>query len=355
MARSPDSHRLIHAAIPLAIAVSTTVVLHACAPRSSGGEFRGQVPLRTLDVSGVTLPEVAANGTSTPFVTRAEPGGLLLVFFGFVSCPDICPTTLSDVKRALASLGPAAGRVSVAFITVDPVRDSASVLRPWLQSFFPARAHALRPASQAELGAAQQAFQATSTTTRQADGHIDVSHTATTSVVDEAGIVRLTWSFGTNSADMAADLRRLLAAEPGPGTAARSAAPSPAPAAASGGAVSVDSLWLRASPVGVTVGAGYLRLSSPVSDRLLEARVPDSVAAAVEMHEVVTEAEGSLRMRRVDSISLPAGQPVEFRPGGRHLMLTGLRAPLRPGDRVMLTLRFEQAGERTLTALVRGS
>lgn len=332
---------------PLRLATALALVWLAggCTVEGGGPALKGDVPLQPLEVGHVSLPEVDASGASRPFVTRARPGGLLLVFFGFVSCPDICPTTLSDVKRALRAIGPSAERVEVAFITVDPVRDSAAVLAPYLASFFERGGHALRPATQADLAQAQRAFQATSTITRQADGHVDVSHTAATSVVDEAGRVRVTWPFGTSSADMAHDLRMLVA------EVSRAGAAAPAAAAP----VEVTGAWLRESPAGASMGAGYLTLRSGGGDALASVAVADSVAAAAEIHEVVADASGAMGMRRVASVTLPAGEAVELRPGGHHIMLLGLRRPLRGGDAVELRLRFERAGEQRVTAVVRPS
>jgi protein SCO1 len=65
---------------------------------------------------------------------RGKP---FLVFFGYTHCPDICPTTLFDLSEVLRSLGPDADRVSAAFITVDPERDTSATLKDYLSSFDP--------------------------------------------------------------------------------------------------------------------------------------------------------------------------------------------------------------------------
>lgn len=321
------------------------LALFGCTVGGGGPAFEGDVPVKEQFVGGVSLPEVDSSGGTHPFLTRAKPRGLLLVFFGFVSCPDICPTTLSDVKGALRRIGPSARDVEVAFVTVDPVRDSAEVLTAYLGSFFPTGAHALRPSTQAQLGEAQTAFQATSTITRQSDGHVDVSHTATIYVVDAAGRVRVTWPFGTTADEMAHDLRLLVA------EARHAPEESHVPP---GEAFEVTDPWIRPSPAGVTVGAAYLTLRSRGGDRLRGVSVSDSVAASVEMHEVLADRAGALRMRRVEGVDLAPGEAVEFSPGGRHLMLIDLRRPLRPGMRIELHLDLERAGRRSVHADVRG-
>lgn len=64
-------------------------------------------------------------------------GKWLLVYFGYTFCPDVCPTVLTEIGGALKELGPKASRVQVLFITVDPVRDSATVMKRYLKAFDP--------------------------------------------------------------------------------------------------------------------------------------------------------------------------------------------------------------------------
>ena len=75
----------------------------ACGP--SPGTLRGHSPGPTALVGHVTLPEVAPGEAAHPFPLRAPKGKLLYVYFGYTSCPDICPATLSDFRRALSLLG----------------------------------------------------------------------------------------------------------------------------------------------------------------------------------------------------------------------------------------------------------
>jgi len=69
-----------------------------------------------------------------------------------------------------------------------------------------------------------------------------------------------------------------------------------------------------------------------------------AVAAAVQMHTMAMDGD-VMTMREVDAVDLGAGQTVEFKPGGFHLMLMGLKAPLKLGDKFPMTLRFEKAGK----------
>ena len=76
-----------------------------------------------------------------------------------------------------------------------------------------------------------------------------------------------------------------------------------------------------------------------------------AVAKSVELHTMSMEGD-VMKMRQLDAIELPKGAMVELKPGGLHLMLMGLKAPLKAGDTFPMTLRFEKAGEVVVTVKV---
>jgi protein SCO1/2 len=211
MLRSSAARHLLEALVnPVrargSFAVLSAVLLAGCGmPGGLHGLHRAAPTL----VGGASVTELRRDGTSAPFFFRAEPGHLLTVFFGYANCPDVCPTTMLDLRRALGRLGPDSARVATAFVTVDPRRDTAAVLLPFLDSFV-SGTHALRPESQEQLAGAERAFGATSAITRHSDGEVDVSHTGALYVVDAGGHVLVEWDYGTKPADMASDLAQLL-------------------------------------------------------------------------------------------------------------------------------------------------
>jgi copper(I)-binding protein len=108
--------------------------------------------------------------------------------------------------------------------------------------------------------------------------------------------------------------------------------------------------YARATAAGQAIGGGFLTLANHGSDdRLLGASAP--VADKVELHSMRMVGD-VMRMRQVEEIALPAGQTVELKPGGYHLMFVGLKAPLKAGDKFPLKLRFEKAGEVEVTVNV---
>jgi len=114
--------------------------------------------------------------------------------------------------------------------------------------------------------------------------------------------------------------------------------------------VRIEDSWARATAPGAKVGAGYMKITSGAADRLVGASTP--AAQRVELH--VTMKEGDvMRMREVKAYDIPAKGGFELKPGGAHLMLVDLKAPLKEGTKVPVTLRFEKAGEVKVELQVR--
>jgi len=158
------------------------------------------------EVGSVALPD-ATNGGEFSF--RAEPGEVLVVYWGYTSCPDICPTTMADLRRAVADLGNDGQRVEVAVVTVDPDRDTPDVLTAYVRAFFP-DGTAVRTEEPAALEAAARPFGASYEVSTNDDGYVEVVHTAFLYAIDDQGLIRLTWQFGIESEDIQLDLESLL-------------------------------------------------------------------------------------------------------------------------------------------------
>lgn len=158
-------------------------------------------------VGSVVLPDASNDGAS--FGLSAQPGELLVVYFGFTSCPDICPTTLADLKTALGILGDSAESVEVAMITVDPERDSPETLVEYVQWFIPG-AHALRTDDVAVLTDAGDAFGASFSVVSKPDGGVEVLHTAYLYAVDDQGQIVATWPFGVEPEAIASGIETVL-------------------------------------------------------------------------------------------------------------------------------------------------
>jgi protein SCO1 len=190
------------------------LVVAALAVAACGGGERELVGV-TRDpepqVDAVALPDVSEGGA--PFEFRAPADGLLIVYFGYTNCPDVCPTTMADLKVALDDIGDDAERVEVAMVSVDPDRDTP-VLAEYIQSFFPG-AHAVATDDQAALQSVAGPFGVSYEVRTAPNGEIEVGHSSNLFAVDDAGRLVLTWSVGggdgtARADDLAGDIRQLL-------------------------------------------------------------------------------------------------------------------------------------------------
>jgi protein SCO1/2 len=178
---------------------------------SCGGDGDRELVGYTLEpapqVDEVALPDVSRDGE--PFELRAQPGGLLIVYFGYTNCPDICPTTMSDVRTALRQLGDDADKVGVAMVTIDPDRDTP-VLADYVNSFVeggPCARHRRRgPNCAPSPIRSASAISSSRTLPARSKSPTPRSCTSSTTPVRLA----LTWQFGVTADDLAGDLEQLL-------------------------------------------------------------------------------------------------------------------------------------------------
>ncbi len=181
------------------------LVVSACS--SEPEELSGFVRTPLPSVADIALPDGSAGGE--PLQMVAPEGELLLVYFGYTECPDVCPTTLADIRNALREIGDDAERISLAMETIDIDRDTEDIVTAYVRSFVP-DAHGLRAPDDETLRAAADAFGADYSVVINEEGVYEVGHTAHTYAVNDQGLILVTWAFGTEPETMAQDLRLLL-------------------------------------------------------------------------------------------------------------------------------------------------
>ncbi|QDQ26898.1 copper chaperone PCu(A)C [Chitinimonas arctica] len=115
------------------------------------------------------------------------------------------------------------------------------------------------------------------------------------------------------------------------------------PLAASACEVVVSKAWAKATAPGQPAAGAYFDIASGHSAKVVAVQSP--AAAMVELHETKMEA-GVMKMRQLDGLDLPAGKTVSLKPGGTHVMLMQLKAPLKAGAKLPLQLTVEQGGKR---------
>lgn len=136
-------------------------------------------------------------------------GKVVVLFFGYTHCPDVCPTTMSEVNAALTELGGKAKDVQVLFVTVDPDRDTQELLAQYVPAFNPGFL-GLR-GNQEELEAAARTFKVFyQKVPTGRSGVYTMDHTAGSFVFDKQGRIRLLVSYGAGASVFAHDLGQLL-------------------------------------------------------------------------------------------------------------------------------------------------
>jgi protein SCO1/2 len=151
-------------------------------------------PFKLIDQNGKTITETGFKGRP------------LLVFFGYTHCPDICPTTLFEMSEVLHALGKDADRVSALFITVDPERDTAPVMKDYLSSFDP---H-LRGATgdQKAIDAVEKDYRVYAKKVPTKNGDYSMDHTALVYLMDKEGRFVAPFKLDRKPEAAAADRRR---------------------------------------------------------------------------------------------------------------------------------------------------
>lgn len=136
-------------------------------------------------------------------------GRVVLLYFGYTFCPDACPTTLNELKKVMAELGPQGDEVQVIMVSVDPERDTPEALREYLANFHESFIGMTGTeeellAAATPLGIYYNQHEGTAAT-----GYL-VDHTTTLMAIDQEGYLRLLYSYETPADAIAADMRELL-------------------------------------------------------------------------------------------------------------------------------------------------
>ena len=155
---------------------------------------------------------VGTNWDNSAFRLSDLRGKVALVFFGYTSCPDVCPTTMAEMRVLTQDLGDKAQNVAVVFVSVDPERDTPARLAEYVPVFDPTFYGVHIPLTELEPVKAAYGVVAEKNYYDKEDSAAgySVDHTARVFLVDKAGNLRLSFSYGTPAADLRADVEYIL-------------------------------------------------------------------------------------------------------------------------------------------------
>lgn len=152
---------------------------------------------------------VLTRGDGTSFQLSGMRGRIVLLFFGYTSCPDVCPTTLAELNQAMGKLGDDANKVQVVFVTVDPGRDTPERAQAYVNHFNPGFIGLSGTEKELtkvwnDYGVFREVVEGAS-----ALGYL-VNHTARVTLIDVNGSLRVSFSFETPVDDIVHDLKLIL-------------------------------------------------------------------------------------------------------------------------------------------------
>lgn len=185
--------------------------LTACNPSQGGTSAADSDGFVGTDITGADFPKplTLTDHTGKLRTMSDFAGKAVILFFGFTHCPDVCPTTMFDLKQTMKLLGDKADEVQVLFVTVDPKRDTQEVLAQFVPSF-DKRFLGLRGSLQETAETIGNFKIYYMQTPGKGENDYSIDHSAGMYAFDKQGKVRVYLSYGQKPADIASDIKKLL-------------------------------------------------------------------------------------------------------------------------------------------------
>ena len=180
------------------------LALSACT--AAAPELRGTEYSEPRQTPAFTLQNAAGEAVSL----ETYRGKVVPIYFGYTFCPDVCPLTMANLARVQSQMDDAGDDLQVLMITVDPQRDSATVVQDYVASFHPTFTGLSGTEEQIAEAAAPFGVFYEKAEGSEATGYL-VDHTARIFVIDKRGALRATYSYDASVEDLAADMRTLIA------------------------------------------------------------------------------------------------------------------------------------------------
>ena len=189
-------------ALALGLAACDQIGMLASKPAFRGVDITGAEYARNL-----SLPD--QNGR--PRTLADFKGKVMVVFFGYTQCPDVCPTTMVELAQVKKALGKDGDRVQGIFVSIDPERDTPEILKAYMASFDSSFV-ALRGTPEQAQAAAKEFKVFFAKVPGKQEGSYTMDHTAGSYLFDASGKVRLFERYGGGAEALTADIKALLAA-----------------------------------------------------------------------------------------------------------------------------------------------
>ncbi len=193
----------------LLLAAASAVFLGACSDKPADATASG---FSGIDITGADYAKgfTLTDHYGQPRSLTDFKGQVVVIFFGFTQCPDVCPTSLGELAEARRLLGPQGDKLQGLFISIDPERDTPEIMKAYMASFDPSfLALYAAPDQLPELAKSFKVYY------KKVDGKTPTSytmdHSAGSYVYDTQGRVRLYHRYGSGAPALAGDVKKLLA------------------------------------------------------------------------------------------------------------------------------------------------
>ena len=191
----------------LGLMMVVALLLSACTGFLANNEyqFQGSVIEPALPASNFEL--IDQNGEK--FVLSEQKGNVVLLFFGYTNCPDVCPITLANYVNIIKQIGETVDQARFVFITTDPERDTVGQIKNHLAKFDPMIIGLTGDLS--TLESVWKDYSVSRDVSKQDNhGDVEIAHTSRIYVLDKSGNLRLTFPYGFSVDDMVQDIERLI-------------------------------------------------------------------------------------------------------------------------------------------------
>ena len=202
---------MIAASLLMVLGLGSGLGLSGCERLGLGGP--STTSFKGVDITGAEYARTLnlVDQTGQPRALADYKGKVSVVFFGYTQCPDVCPTTMTELAQVKKSLGKDGDHIQGIFVSLDPERDTPEVLKSYMTSFDPSFV-ALRGTPDQTAAAAKEFKVFYAKVPGKSDGSYTLDHTAGSFIFDRAGKVRLFVRYGGGADALTSDLKALLAA-----------------------------------------------------------------------------------------------------------------------------------------------
>lgn len=212
MNRKPVSRRrrTLVLAASTALSLTTALGLSACDQISDMSKPKAGLKFNGVDITGAKYArQLGMKDVDGRLRNLSEfKGKVVVVFFGFTQCPDVCPTTMAELAELRRRLGSHGDKVQGVFVSVDPERDTPEVLKAYLQAMDPSFVGLT--GSHEDVQAVTREFKVFYQKVQTPSGGYTIDHTAGSYIFDQQGQVRLFARYGMPLDQLTADVRQLL-------------------------------------------------------------------------------------------------------------------------------------------------